>query len=91
MPFTGKYAIMAHMATLANILHYAEIVLAIILITAIMLQRSGAELGGALGGGGDSFHYTRRGFEKFLFNLTIVCGILFALSALFQILLQANG
>ena len=79
------------MATLANILPYAEIVLAIILITAIMLQRSGAELGGAWGGGGDSFHYPRRGFEKFLFNLTIVCGILFALSALFQILLQANG
>ncbi|MDE2399954.1 MAG: preprotein translocase subunit SecG [Patescibacteria group bacterium] len=69
-------------------LPYAQIILSVILVTAIMLQQSGAGLGGALGGDDTgSFHHTRRGFEKFLFYLSIVCGILFALFALLSIVL----
>ncbi len=79
------------MHLVAKILPYAEITLSVILILAILLQQSGAGLGGALGGGDDSFHHTRRGFEKFLFYLSIVCAILFALSAFLAIIIKAKG
>jgi protein translocase SecG subunit len=83
---------MAYMSLLANILPYAQIILSVILVLAIMLQQTGAGVGGALGGGDSgSFHHTRRGFEKFLFILSIVCGILFAVSAFLAILIKAKG
>ena len=56
------------MILIAKILPYAQIILSVILVSAILLQQSAAGLGGALGGNdNDSFHHTRRGFEKFLF------------------------
>ena len=76
------------MQLVTSILPYAQIILSVILITAIILQQSGAGLGGALGGGDDSFSHTRRGFEKFLFYLSIVCGVLFALSAFLVIVIK---
>ena len=80
------------MKLVAQILPYAQIILSVVLVLSIILQRSGAELGGALGGdGGGSFHHTRRGFEKFLFMLSIVCAILFALSALLAIIVKAHS
>jgi protein translocase SecG subunit len=80
------------MSLIAKILPYAQIVFSVILVLAILLQQSGAGVGGALGGGdGGSFHHTRRGFEKFLFYLSIVCGILFALSAFLAIILKAKS
>lgn len=79
------------MSLVANILPYAQIILSVILVLSIMLQQSGAGVGGALGAGdGSSFHHTRRGFEKFLFYLAIVCGILFALSAFLAIIIKAK-
>lgn len=75
------------MNLVVKILPYAQIILSVILVSAILLQQSAAGLGGALGGGDtESFHHTRRGFEKFLFYLSIVCGVLFALLALLSIL-----
>ncbi len=80
------------MQLLATILPYAQIIISVVLITAILLQQSEAGLGGALGGSdADTFHHTRRGFEKFLFILSIVCGVLFALSAVLVILIKARG
>jgi protein translocase SecG subunit len=80
------------MNLVTKILPYAQIVFAVILVTAILLQQTGAGLGGALGGDDiGSFHHTRRGFEKFLFYLSIVCGILFALFALLSIIIKAQG
>ena len=77
------------MSFVAQILPYAQIILSVTLILSILLQQTGAGVGGALGGGdGGSFHHTRRGFEKFLFYLSIVCGILFALSALLAIMVK---
>ena len=78
------------MQLLATFLPYVQIILSVILVTSILLEQSGAGVGGALGGGDDSFHHTRRGFEKFLFVLAITCGILFALSALLTIVVRAN-
>ncbi len=68
--------------TLGGILPYIQIVLSVLLIICVLLQQTGASMGGAFGG--DNFsaaYHTRRGSEKFLFQATIVIGILFALSA----------
>ncbi len=69
--------------TLGGVLPYIQIVLSVLLVICVLLQRTGASMGGAFGG--DNFsaaYHTRRGSEKFLFQATIVIGILFALSAL---------
>ncbi len=80
------------MSLVASILPYMQIILSVILVLSVLLQQSGAGVGGALGGSDTgSFHHTRRGFERFLFYLSIVCGILFALFALLSIIIQANS
>ncbi|MBX4181558.1 preprotein translocase subunit SecG [Candidatus Parcubacteria bacterium] len=67
---------------MAQILPYIQIVLSILLIGGVLLQRSEASLGSAFGGDSSSLgHFTRRGFEKTLFNATIVVAILFVASA----------
>jgi len=88
--FRVKYEILRTMNLVAQILPYVQIILSIILVLAILLQQSGAGVGGALGSSDTgSFYSTRRGFEKFLFILSIVCGILFALSAVLAIIIKA--
>ncbi len=67
---------------IATYLPYIQIVLAVLLIGLILLQHSDASAGAAFGGdslGGTG--HTRRGPEKFIFILTIVIAILFAVSA----------
>ncbi|OGI83081.1 preprotein translocase subunit SecG [Candidatus Nomurabacteria bacterium RIFCSPHIGHO2_12_FULL_44_22b] len=79
------------MQAVLSVLPYMEIIFSVVLVLSILLQQSGAGVGGALGGGdGGSFHHTRRGFEKFLFYLSIICGILFAVSAFLSIYLKAH-
>ena len=70
-------------------LPYVQIGLSVLLIGAVVLQRTGASLGGAFGADNFSsgFH-TRRGFEKTLFYATVVFGILFALSALINLVIS---
>jgi protein translocase SecG subunit len=54
-----------------------------------LLQQSSAGVGGALGGGdGGGLYNTRCGFEKFLFVLTIVIGIIFAISSFIAIFIK---
>lgn len=76
------------MDSLREILPYIQIVLSALLIVAIVLQHTGAALGGAFGADNFStgFH-TRRGFERTLFYATIVLGVLFAASALINLLI----
>lgn len=71
------------MALLPGLLPVVQIVLAVLLMAAILLQRTGASLGGAFGADNFSsgFH-TRRGLEKTLFSATIVLGVLLTISAL---------
>ncbi len=68
-------------------LPYVQIVLSALLVVCILLQRTGASLGGAFGADNFSsgFH-TRRGLEKTLFYATIILAVLFALSALISLL-----
>lgn len=77
------------MSFLHTTLPYMQIVLGILLIVAVILQRTGASLGGAFGSDNFSsgFH-TRRGMEKTLFRATIVLGILFAISAFVNLIIS---
>lgn len=83
-----RYAIVSPMA-LAGVLPYIQIGLSVLLVVCVLLQQTGASLGGAFGG--DNFsaaYHTRRGSEKFLFRATIVVGVLFALSAIAALFIQ---
>lgn len=68
---------------IAAILPYVQVALSVLLMLCILLQRTGASLGGAFGADNFSsgFH-TRRGLERTLFRATIVLAVLFAVSAL---------
>lgn len=75
--------------TLGGVLPYIQIVLSVLLIGAILLQQTGASMGGAFGG--DNFsaaYHTRRGSEKVLFYAAIIIGILFALSSFVALFLN---
>ena len=74
--------------TLAGILPYIQMVLSVLLVGSILLQQTGASLGGAFGG--DNFsaaYHTRRGSELFLFWASIVIAVLFAATALLILVL----
>ena len=77
------------MVFLQGALPYIQLGLSALLIGAILLQRTGASLGGAFGADNFSsgFH-TRRGLEKTLFQATIALGILFAVSALINLVIS---
>lgn len=58
------------------ILNTSQIVLAVLLVAAILLQARGTGVGAVFGGGGNVYR-TKRGVEKKLFQLTILISILF--------------
>ena len=74
--------------SLSFILSILQIVLAVFVVTAILLQQRGTGLGGAFGGGdsGNAFA-TRRGAERIIFLSTIIGSILFFAVAIAQNLL----
>jgi preprotein translocase subunit SecG len=65
-----------------------QIVIAVLLITAILMQNRGAGLGGIFGGGG-GVYLTKRGLEKKLFIATIVLAVIFILLSLGSFYLKA--
>ncbi len=58
-----------------------QIVIAVLLMLAILLQNRGTGLGGVFGGGG-GVYLTKRGLEKKLFIATIVLAVIFILLSL---------
>jgi protein translocase SecG subunit len=77
------------MAAITGILPYIQLVVAVLLIVCILLQRTGASMGGAFGG--DNFsagYHTRRGSEKTFFYATIVLGVVLVALSLATLLLQ---
>lgn len=52
----------------------------------ILLQVRGASLGAGMGGGGE-INTVRRGSDKSIFTLTVICAITFALSIILEIIL----
>jgi len=60
----------------------AQVVVAILLMVAILMQNRGAGLGGAFGGTGGGVYLTKRGLEKKLFIATIALAVVFILLSL---------
>jgi len=69
-----------------DILNIIQLVSAILLIVAILLQNRGASVGGIFGGEGAVFQI-KRGLEKKLFVATIVFSIIFLGTALVSFIL----
>ncbi len=67
-------------------LNIIQIISAILLIVAILLQGRGAGVSGVFGGEG-AVYQTKRGIEKFLFILTIILSIIFLGTALLNVVL----
>jgi len=76
------------LSLISGYLPVIEIVLAILIIGAVLLQTRGAGVGGAFADSGNQSYYKRRGAELFLFRATIVLGILFALTSLTALFLR---
>ena len=66
----------------------AQIVLAVGLILATLLQVRGGGLGGIFGQA-DTVYRTKRGLEKTLFQLTIVLAVLFVIISLIRLKIGA--
>ncbi len=67
-----------------------QIIIAVALTVAILLQVRGAGLGSVFGGTGTVFK-TRRGIDKLLFRTTIVLAILFGVLSLFVASIPAGS
>ena len=74
--------------SLDTILPYVTLGSAIVMIIAILLQQRGASLGAGFGSSGELFT-TRRGFDKNLFDVTIVFAVVFVLSILASLVLPS--
>lgn len=69
-----------------NIFVISQIIIAIALIGAILLQTRGQGLSSSFGGGGE-FYASKRGLEKLLFWATIVLVCLFAITSIANLVL----
>ncbi len=65
-------------------LNVTQIVLAVALILAVLLQVKGGGLGGIFGQA-DTVFRTRRGVEKTLFRLTIILTVLFVIISIISL------
>ena len=67
--------------SLESILPYIPLASAFLMVVAILLQQRGASLGAGFGSSGELFT-TRRGFDKNLFDVTIIFAVIFVVSIL---------
>ena len=61
---------------------------ALLMIVAILLQQRGASLGAGFGGSSE-LYTTRRGFDKNLFDVTVLLAVVFVMSILAGLLLPS--
>ncbi len=75
-------------SALAPYLGASEIILAVTMTVLVLIQTKGSDLGGFLGGSGDSggSFRTRRGVEATMHQVTIACSVLFFLNTLLAFL-----
>lgn len=66
----------------------AQVIIAVLLMAAILMQSRGAGLGGVFGGSG-GVYLTKRGLEKKLFIATIVLAVIFILLSLSVFFIKA--
>ena len=62
---------------LLKVLNIVEIIVSVVLIVTILLQQQGSGLGSMFGGVGGESYRSKRGFEKLLYNLTILLVVVF--------------
>ena len=70
-----------------SIWNYLTIGSMILLTFLILIQTRGASLGAGLGGAGE-VNTTRRGTDKTIFQLTIICALVFSLSLILSVLIR---
>ena len=70
-----------------NVLLIINIVVSIAITVLILIQGRGGGLGGAWGGGGETFH-TRRGIDKITLRLTIILIVIFFLISAVNLFLR---
>lgn len=68
-----------------NFVTIAQMVLGVLLMILILLQAKGTGLGSTFGGG-SGLYRTKRGFEKLLFNSTIVVVSLFIITSVIELI-----
>ncbi len=77
------------MNTITQLLPFVQLILSILLTLAIIFQRSGEGMEGALGGTATNMtRFARRGGEQFLFFATIIIAVLLVISLVIGILLS---
>jgi len=70
-----------------NLLLWGQIVIAVLLAGAILLQKRGTGLGSAFGGGGEIYR-SKRGLEKTIFIATVILAILFIATAFVSLIIS---
>lgn len=70
-----------------NIFTIIQVVIAVLLIAAILIQERGTGLGSTFGGEGGIYR-SKRGVERILFVATIALSILFALNAILAVAIK---
>jgi preprotein translocase subunit SecG len=70
-----------------TIYNYITIGSMLLMTFLILIQTRGASLGAGLGGAGE-VNTTRRGTDKTIFQLTIVCALVFSLSLIFSVIIR---
>ena len=73
---------------MANIFSILQLVSAPLLIALVLLQRAQGDVGGTNTDGG-TFLQSRRGFERFLFSLTVITAVIFAAASLLVVAMPA--
>jgi preprotein translocase subunit SecG len=67
-----------------TIFNYLTLLTMVLMTILILVQTRGASLGAGLGGAGE-INTSRRGTDKTIFQLTIICAVVFALSLVLSI------
>lgn len=70
-----------------TILNIIQLILAIVLILAVLLQQKGAGLSGVFGGSGNIYS-TKRGLDKILHYITIAAVAIFFIISLVRLVIQ---
>lgn len=73
---------------MARYMNVVQIILSAAVITLVILQSKGGGLSRMLGGEGGVYK-TRRGFEKTLFNVTVILIVVFFVFSLLSVMFQA--
>lgn len=70
-----------------SVFNYITIGSMLLLTLLILVQTRGASLGAGLGGAGE-VNTTRRGTDKTIFQMTIICAIIFTLSLILGVIVK---